>query len=104
MEAEDDCVANLQLEVFPPIIGASCDSTVFTVTSTDSRCRNQTATRQFIMKVDDNIPTVSINFDPSESNVNYLSEVQEGVYLGIVSNTMSQCFLVMCVLIATFKL
>ena len=33
VEAVDDCATNLQPEIIPPIIGASCDSTVFTVTN-----------------------------------------------------------------------
>jgi len=84
--AEDDCMVDLPLSVTPPNLGASCQSTMFEVTATDSQCPDQTVTRQYQMTVDTDVPVVTVEFNPGQGHVNDFSSVgDEGVYLGIVS-------------------
>ena len=85
VEAEDDCVAGLQPEVIRPSIGALCQSTLFTVRAADDSCVNQTVVRQFIMKVDEIGPDVTISFD--NGGTYDFSEVGDEVYRDIVSET-----------------
>ena len=89
--AKDDCMGDLQLSVTPPNLGASCQSTMFEVTATDSQCPDQTVTRQYQMTVDTDVPVVTAEFNLGQGHVNDFSSVGDGgVYLGIVSGSVLQ--------------
>ena len=96
--AKDDCMGDLQLSVTPPNLGASCQSTIFDVTATDSQCPDQTVTRQYQMTVDTDVPVVTVEFNVGQGHVNDFSSVGDGeVYLGIVSGARCSSYLHICV-------
>ena len=80
LEAED----GVQLQVTLPTSSASCKETILIVTATNNRCPDQTGDHHFMMKVDDQGPTVSINFDIDE-NEYYFNEQLQGYHIHLVS-------------------